>query len=178
MKRISDISIAQITKARGGPDGMTDSDWIKRGAGPNARNYRAFVLTAKALDVFFDAYQVAAYAAGPQEAHIPLAAIKAELRADPRAPAASFDCAAARSDVERAVCSSRELARLDRHVGEAYAERLSWAQDDAARQRIRQGQRDWLARRDGVCLRAGQPLVACLSDAYQRRLKVLEDPSL
>jgi uncharacterized protein YecT (DUF1311 family) len=177
MKIISDISIAQITKARSGPGGMTDSDWIRRGAGPNARNYRAFVLTPSVLNVFFDAYQVAAYAAGPQEAHIPLSAIKAELRADPRAPAASFDCAAARSDIEKAICSSRGLARLDRHVADAYAEKLSWAEDDAARRTIQQGQREWLQRRDGVCLRAGQPLVACLSDSYQRRLQALNDPN-
>jgi uncharacterized protein YecT (DUF1311 family) len=177
MKIISDISIAQVTKARSGPEGMTDSDWIKRGAGPNARNYRAFVLTPTALNVFFDAYQVAAYAAGPQEAHIPLSAIKAELRADPRAPVASFDCAAARSDIETAICSSRDLARLDRHVAEAYAEKLSWAEDDAARRTIQQAQREWLQRRDGVCLRAGQPLVACLSDSYRRRLQALNDPS-
>jgi uncharacterized protein YecT (DUF1311 family) len=175
MARISDISIAQITKARSGPDGMTDSDWIKRGAGPNGRNYRAFVLKPTELAVFFDAYQVAAYAAGPQEAYIPLGAIKAELRADPRAPVASFDCAAARSDVERAICSSRDLARLDRYVAERYAEKLGWAESEAARKTLRNEQRAWLQRRDGVCLRAGQPLVACLSDAYQRRLRALDE---
>jgi uncharacterized protein YecT (DUF1311 family) len=176
VKRISDISIAQITKARSGPEGMTDADWIRRGAGPNARNYRSFVLKPSELVVFFDAYQVAAYAAGPQEARIPFAQIRDTLRRDPRAPAASFDCGAARSDVEQAICSSRDLVRLDRHVGEAYTEKLSWAEDDAARRTIRQGQREWLQRRDGVCLRAGQPLVACLTDSYRRRLQALEEP--
>lgn len=172
--RISDISIAQLSKTLLRPGGMSDKDWIKAGAGANPRNFRAFVLTPQKLVLFFDAYQVAAYAAGPQEAHIPLAQIKGELRADPRAPAASFDCAAARSDVERAICSSRDLARLDRHVSEAYSEKLSSAQDDAARNLLRQEQRAWLQRRDGVCLRAGQPLVACLTDTYQRRLHILE----
>jgi uncharacterized protein YecT (DUF1311 family) len=175
VKRISDISIAQITKVRSGPEGMTDADWIRRGAGPNARNFRSFVLKPSELAVFFDSYQVAAYAAGPQEAHIPFAQIRDTLRLDPRAPAASFDCGAARSDIEQAICSTRDLARLDRHVAEAYAEKLSWAEDDAARRAIRQGQREWLQRRDGVCLRAGQRLVACLSDAYQRRLQALEN---
>jgi uncharacterized protein YecT (DUF1311 family) len=174
MKRISDISIAQMSKALLQPGGMSDADWVKRGAGPNARNFRAFVLKPTELVVFFDAYQVAAYAAGPQEAHIPFAQIKDTLRADPRAPAASFDCAAARSDVEQAVCSSRDLARLDRHVAEAYFDKLSWAEDEAGRAALRQAQREWLSRRDGVCLRAGQPLVACLTDSYQRRLQALE----
>lgn len=177
VRRISDISIAQITQARSGPDGMSDADWIRRGAGSNARNFRSFVLKPSELVVFFDAYQVAAYAAGPQEAHIPFVQIRGTLRLDPRAPAASFDCGAARSDVEQAICSSRELARLDRHVAEAYAEKLSWAEDEAARRTIQQDQRAWLQRRDGVCLRAGQSLVACLSDAYQRRLQALENPA-
>jgi uncharacterized protein YecT (DUF1311 family) len=177
VKRISDISIAQITKARSGPEGMTDADWIRRGAGPNARNFRSFLLKPSELVVFFDSYQVAAYAAGPQEAHIPFVQIRDTLRRDPRAPVASFDCGAARSDVEQAICSSRDLARLDRHVAEAYAEKLSWAEDDAARRTIQQEQRAWLQRRDGVCLRAGQSLVACLSDTYQRRLQALENPA-
>jgi len=176
VKRISDIAIAQLSKELLQPGGMSDADWVKRGAGPNARNFSAFVLKPTELAVFFDAYQVAAYAAGPQEAHIPLAQIKDTLRADPRVPAPSFDCAAARSDVERAICSSRDLARFDRHVAEAYAEKLSWADDDAARRTIQQGQREWLKRRDVVCLRAGQPLVACLSDAYRRRLQALDEP--
>jgi hypothetical protein len=45
------------------------------------------------------------------------------------------------------------------------------------RRTIQQAQREWLQRRDGVCLRAGQPLVACLSDSYRRRLQALNDPS-
>lgn len=176
MKRISDLSIAQISKVQLGPKGMSDADWIKRGAGPNARNFRSFVLTPSELVLFFDAYQVAAYAAGPQETRIPLAKIKDALRADPRAPAASFDCAVARSDVEQAICSTRELARLDRYVAEAYAEKLSWAYDEAERNAVRQDQRAWLMRRDGVCTRAGQPLAACLADSYQRRLQALDEP--
>jgi uncharacterized protein YecT (DUF1311 family) len=175
MKLISDLSIAQIKKAKSGPGAMTDSEWIQRGAGPNARNYRAFALTPKDLTVFFDPYQVAAFAAGPAEVYIPIASIKGELRADPRAPVASFECASAKSDIERAICSSRDLARLDRYVADRYAEKLLFAYDDAAKVALRDDQRAWLKRRDGVCLRAGQPLVACLSDAYQRRLRALDE---
>lgn len=174
IKRISDLAVAQLKKDLIDTDGMSDMDWIRRGAGANARNLRSFVLSEKDLWLSFDPYQVAAYAAGPQEVRIPLAPIKGELRADPRAPASSFDCAKAKSEVEQAICSSRDLARLDRHVAEAYAEKLSWADDDAGRSAIRKGQRAWLATRDSVCLRAGQPLIACLSDSYQRRLRALE----
>ena len=172
--RISDISIARLKRDLGGPDGMSDTDWIKRGAGANARNFRSFVLMPGALAITFDAYQVAAYAAGPQEVRIPLSQIKDTMRADVRAPAASFDCKLARSDVEQAICSSRDLARLDRHLGEAYANKLIWAEDDGKRAALRQAQRDWLKARDGTCLKAGQALVSCLMPVYQQRLAVLE----
>ncbi|MCE9522839.1 MAG: DUF4163 domain-containing protein [Alphaproteobacteria bacterium] len=172
--RISAISVARLKKTLGGPDGMSDIDWIKRGAGPNAHNFAAFALLPRELQITFDAYQVAAYAAGPQEVRIPLSQLKDVMRPDPRAPVASFDCALARSDVEQAVCSTRDLARLDRHVAEAYDEALMWADEKPKREAVRAEQRAWLARRDAMCLRAGQPLVACLMGAYQQRLKVLQ----
>jgi uncharacterized protein YecT (DUF1311 family) len=175
--RISDISIARLKQTLGGPDAMSDIDWIKRGAGPNARNFSAFQLLPRDLVIAFDAYQVAAYAAGPQEVRIPLAQLRDVMRPDPRAPAASFECALARADVEQAICSSRELARLDRHVAEAYGDKLMWASDEAKRAAIREEQRAWLKRRDALCLRTGRPLVACLTGAYQQRLRALQGGS-
>lgn len=50
---------------------MTDADWIETGAGAKAENYRSWNLTKIGLVVNFDAYQVAAYAAGPQEVLVP-----------------------------------------------------------------------------------------------------------
>jgi uncharacterized protein YecT (DUF1311 family) len=174
IQRISDISVARLKQALTGPDGMSDIDWIKRGAGPNARNFASFVLLPGKLHVVFDAYQVAAYAAGPQEVRIPLAQLRDVMRPDPRLPAASFDCALARSEVERVICSSRALARLDRHVAEAYAAKLMWAEDEAKRAAIRAEQRAWLKRRDALCLHGGRPLAACLTGAYQQRLDALQ----
>lgn len=176
VQRISDISIAQLKPALTAPDGMSDVDWIKRGAGPNARNFKSFVLQPRVLEVFFDPYQVAAYAAGPQEVRIPLTRLNDAIRVDSRAPAASFECVQARSDVEQAICSSRDLARLDRYVAEAYAEKLMWADDDAKRAVIRQAQRDWLKQRNQSCLRVRQPIVACLTGVYQQRLRALGGP--
>ncbi len=169
--RISAISIAQLKRDLAE---TLDLDWIKRGAGPIARNFHSFVLMPDQLVITFDAYQVAAYAAGPQEVRIPLANIKDTMRADVRAPAASFDCKLARSAVEQAICSSRDLARLDRHVGEAYAGKLTWAEDDKARAAVQQGQRDWLKERDGKCLKGAAALVSCLTPVYLQRLAVLE----
>ena len=169
--RISAISIAQLKRDLGE---TLDLDWIKRGAGVNARNFHSFVLMADQLVITFDAYQVAAYAAGPQEVRIPLTNIKDTMRADIRAPAASFDCKLARSAVEQAICGSRDLARLDRHVGEAYAGKLTWAEDVKARAALQQGQRDWLKLRDRTCLKGAVALVTCLVPVYQQRLAVLE----
>ncbi len=174
IQRISDISIAKLKQDLGGPDGMSDMDWIRRGAGPNARNFTSFALVPRELHITFDAYQVAAYAAGPQEVSIPLSNLRDVMRPDPRLPAASFDCLLARSDVERAICSSVELARLDRRLGEAYADKLVWMDDAAEQQAFRARQRAWLKTRDASC--HGPSIGACLTTLYQRRLTELETP--
>lgn len=171
--RISDISISQLKRDLGGPDGMTDGDWISRGAGPNARNFRNFTLLPDALVLHFDSYQVAAYAAGRQEVRIPISQLRDTMRPDVRAPAASFDCRLARSDIEQAICSSRDLARLDRQLGEVYQDKLTWAEDAAKISALRQQQRAWLQMRDTSCRAARMSLVACLMPVYQKRLKEL-----
>ncbi|MBP6011464.1 MAG: DUF3298 domain-containing protein [Alphaproteobacteria bacterium] len=171
IQRISDISIARLKQDLGGPDGMSDMDWIKKGAGPNARNFAAYVLMPGELVIYFDPYQVAAYAAGPQEVHIPLSRLKDVMRPDPRVPAASFECANARSDVERAICSSRDLARLDRRLGEAYANKMVWAVDEAHAKALREQQRAWLRTRDAC---RGPWMGKCLTQVYEKRIKQLE----
>lgn len=173
IERVSAMSIAQLKQKLGEPDGMSDTDWIARGAGPNAKNFRNFILKPNELVVHFDAYQVAAYAAGPQETHIPLSRLKDVMRPDPLAPAASFDCTKAASDVEQQLCASREIARLDRHLAEDYAEKLMWAQDDAARAKLKQEQRAWLQHRDDYCRRVRMAPSACLTREYQKRLQAL-----
>ena len=177
IRRISDISIARLKRDLTGPDSMSDLDWIKKGAGPNARNFSAFAMLPRQLAIYFDPYQVAAYAAGPQEVRIPLSQLGDVMRVDPRAPAASFECRDARSDVEQAICGSRDLARLDRQLGEAYQNKLTWAADVREAQRLREQQRAWLRMRDGACRAASMPMVACLSPIYQKRLKELEGPA-
>ena len=176
IQRISDMSIAQLKRDLGGPDGMSDIDWIKKGAGPNARNFQSFVMLPRELVIYFDPYQVAAYAAGPQEVHIPLSQLGDVLRVDPRAPAASFECRNARSDVEQVICSSRDLARLDRRMAEAYQSKLVWATDARDAERMRAQQRAWLRTRDTSCRVAAVSMVACLSPLYQKRIKELDAP--
>ena len=88
-------------------------------------------------------------------------------RVDPGAPAiASFDCRAARSPSEKAICSSQRLAGYDRSVAAAYRRDLQRHADD--RQSIEKAQRAWLATRDACGSDA-----ACLSDRLQERLDAL-----
>jgi hypothetical protein len=65
---------------------MADASWIQEGAGPQADNFRRWALVEEGLIVFFDPYQVASYAAGPQAVTIPRAAL-ADV-ADPDGPLA------------------------------------------------------------------------------------------
>jgi uncharacterized protein len=75
-------------------------------------------------------------------------------RFDPGAArAASFDCAAATSRTDRAICANPKLSAQDSALGVAYAQRL--ARDPS----VRQIQRAWLAARAAGC---GHN-VACLS---------------
>ena len=170
IRRISKSSIEQLTASLAQQDGLGDTNWIRRGAGPNPANFARFVLTKEWLTVMFDAYQVAPYAAGPQEVRIPMGELRGLLRADPRAPAASFDCLAARSRVEKAVCASGALARLDRRLSELYLERLAWAEAAGQVSLLRQEQRAWLTRRDTTCSGPGSSSTDCLSRLYQDRL--------
>lgn len=67
LKKISDLAIADLTKQM---DDFADEDWIGRGAGPDADNFRSWAITDKGLKFFFDPYQVGPYAAGPFETEI------------------------------------------------------------------------------------------------------------
>ena len=173
IRRVSDIAIAKLKREFDG-EGGSDIDWIKRGAGPNARNFSSFELRAKELVITFDAYQVAAYVMGARDVRIPLSQLRDVMRPDPRAPAASFECGLARSEVERAICASQDLARLDRRLGEAYAFKLSWIDGAGEQEAIRAQQRQWLKMRDANC--RGYAIAACLTSMYQKRLKELEAP--
>ena len=172
LEKISALAIADLTKRLTGPDGMSDADTIMTGAGPAWDNFQDFVLEPKVLHIDFPPYQVAAYAAGPQETDIPLAALKAFMRKDFRAPAASFDCAAAATPTEKAICSDVALARLDRDVAEAYARKLKYEFDAANKENIKQAQRAWLATRDSACSDAA---VQCLTGVYKARLAELDE---
>jgi uncharacterized protein YecT (DUF1311 family) len=169
LKAISAFAIADLKKQMGED---ADDETIADGAGPAWDNFDGFILKPESLDLNFAAYQVAAYAAGPQFVSMPLARLKSLMRPDWKAPAASFDCARAGTAVEKAICGDVALARLDRGVAEAYQRALQYSFEAGEREKKQAEQRAWLAERDRKC-GSGEP--ACLRDAYAARLKALTE---
>ncbi len=51
---------------------LTDEEWLNEGTKPTEENLRRVALDDDGLWIYFDPYQVAAYAAGPQKVEIPL----------------------------------------------------------------------------------------------------------
>lgn len=172
MKRVSDLAIAQLIKTIGtGPDSMSSKDDITSGAAPDALSLKDSLWLPKELHIHFPPYQVAAYAAGPQEVSIPLADLKGYIRSDWRAPQPSFDCKKAATPVEHALCADLALSRLDRDVADIYRQKQRYA-DANAKAALQQDQRAWLATRGKAC--TGGNLVPCLTKLYRDRLAVLK----
>ena len=92
-----------------------------------------------------------------------LLAIAAALLA-PALHAASFDCAKASTRVEKAICASPALGKLDEDVAAAYAAARAGL-DDTWRARLLRSQREWLASRVPS---------AQLADDLDRRLRILQ----
>lgn len=81
---------------------------------------------------------------------------------------ASFPCANARAWDEMTICSSRDLARIDREMGLLYDQRRSQLLGDA-RRLFRDEQRDWLHRRRS-CQQSASP-IRCLNSATRQRIE-------
>ena len=82
------------------------------------------------------------------------------------AQAASFDCEKAATEVERLVCGSEELSKLDESLNKAYLKALE--RTDIEGQTIK-SQRQWLKNERYACHNA-----VCLKKAYEARIKELE----
>ncbi len=80
--------------------------------------------------------------------------------------AQSFDCGQAQSQVERAICSSEELASLDESLADTYRQ-FRDSLDPEQRERATALQRLWLESRDRLCAN-GDPnsIVFCLKQIY------------
>ncbi len=76
MEFISEYVINELLK-----NGVSDEDWIRAGAAADETNYQNFYFTDYEIVFIFDPYQVAPYAAGPQEVAIPFEDLAGYLRA-------------------------------------------------------------------------------------------------
>jgi len=90
------------------------------------------------------------------------------------AHAASFDCKAAKSPTERAICGSPKLSALDEQLAREY-DRASHALSPAGAAQLKASQRDWLHFAARVCApraakRNGEAPADCLEHEYTRRL--------
>jgi hypothetical protein len=90
LQTIAAYSIADLKKQgkQKGAESMLDDDWVERGAVADAESYGSWTIGKKGLAITFDAYQVAAYAAGPQHVLVPYSALKDIIKPD--GPIAQF----------------------------------------------------------------------------------------
>ena len=99
----------------------------------------------------------------------------------PPARAASFDCAAAATPLEVAICDNDALSRSDEVLAKAYATALGGL-SDVARAEVQRGQRDWLRFVALSCTDDAQPVteaydddqVSCLDNGFRNRIGDLE----
>jgi uncharacterized protein YecT (DUF1311 family) len=105
------------------------------------------------------------------------------LGASPAA-AASFDCAKARTKVEKLICADPQLSRQDSEVAAAYGEALkTWDGKIAAY--VKMTQRGWVGSRTllppgqdmgGVYCNDDDSRLSCLRDIHAERIAVLKSP--
>lgn len=89
---------------------------------------------------------------------------------------ASFDCARAGNAMERAICATPAINRLDGEMGTLYAQLLDGLSADQ-KAHLREGQRNWIAMRNARCDEAAtgstSAFVDCVRPMYDRRMNHL-----
>jgi uncharacterized protein len=79
----------------------------------------------------------------------------------------SFDCRAARSSIERAICGDVTLSEWDSRMGQLFQQALRLAKD---RQALLQNQRLWLTQRDSTCGAVADTAIwSCLLETTKSR---------
>lgn len=98
------------------------------------------------------------------------------------AASASFDCAAAKTPFEQAICDNPELSRADEILAKTYATAMGGLTGEAATL-MRADQRAWLGFVQRACTRDGEPLaegsydergLQCLAEKFDNRAGALE----
>ncbi len=144
----------------------------------SSSNYEAYLWRPDSLQFIFGAGQVANYFKHTQAIEIPIANIKPLMRTDPLAPLASFDCAKAKTAIEKEICADWKLARADRFLHTVYGDKLRDITDPPQIEPFKQAQRNWVKERDDACGKlASDALRKCLSQKINARTEDLK-PSL
>ncbi len=97
------------------------------------------------------------------------------------AEAASFECARAKTEVDKAVCASPDLSKLDDSLAVAYRTALGGLSLSATAE-LKSDQRHWLAFAQRACTKNAKVALSaydetgrdCLATVYQDRIRVLE----
>lgn len=84
------------------------------------------------------------------------------------ASAASFDCAKAKTEVEKSICADPKLSELDVQLANAWHSTLNAAKDPGL---MRVRQREWAAGRD-TC--SDGEMKSCLAASYRDRISLLQ----
>jgi uncharacterized protein YecT (DUF1311 family) len=84
----------------------------------------------------------------------------------------SFDCRAAASSIERAICSDDELAGWDARMGQAFQRALRLQKDS---QLLLEDQRRWIILRDRTCGSTSEIPMSCLLGMTKQRTSALSE---
>lgn len=95
-----------------------------------------------------------------------------------KANAASFDCAKAKSQIEKAICADAHLGSLDEKLGVVYLG-LRSNLTDVAKNKLRAHQSLWIKGLSSVCPSESKnkdatKFISCLSNSYKSRVTYLE----
>jgi Protein of unknown function (DUF3298)/Deacetylase PdaC len=82
LQTISAYCIKDLKQRSKTKDSMLDDTSIANGAAADAKNFQSWAITKKGLEITFDPYQVAAYAAGPQIVTVPYSDLKELIKPD------------------------------------------------------------------------------------------------
>jgi len=88
LKKLSDYCFKELKDKNDKEDICTDDEWLKEGTKPEIENFKCILIEPNRLRVIFNSYQVACYAAGPQEVLIPYSELKGFI--NPSNPLSSF----------------------------------------------------------------------------------------
>lgn len=100
------------------------------------------------------------------------AQFSAKPRFEPPPDGPSFDCAAATSAIERAICASPDLARKDLDLSRTYRDLLATLDRLPFERQLKALQRAWVVKRNQTCGREAQPK-ECLESSYRQQQDVL-----